>query len=108
MLAYLFALGTVLTTLFGGWLSLRFKDKLYLLISFTAGVVLTIAFLEVLHELFEIVNKSNFHSDFYLGLVLVGFLGFHLLGKFMSLNGAHESEFAPHPHPYVVMLPLSF
>lgn len=48
---------TFLSTLSGGLLALRFKDKLHLILGFSAGAVIGVSFFELLPQSLEIGSK---------------------------------------------------
>ncbi len=50
MTALLFTIITFFSTLAGGLFALRFRDHLHLLLAFSAGVLIGVAFLDVLPE----------------------------------------------------------
>ena len=50
MMLALLALATFSATLLGGLFALRFKDKLHLILGFSAGAVIGLAFFDLLPE----------------------------------------------------------
>ncbi len=101
MESYFFAIGTFITTLWGGLLSIRHRKKIHLLISFTAGVVISIALLEVLPEMFEIISENSLNPRTFSLILLAGFFGFHVLEKLVQYHDGHEHEYVEHRHPFV-------
>lgn len=97
----LLALGTFVSTLLGGLFSIRNKDRLHLVMGFTAGVLLGVVAFDIFPEIVESVERTG-GSFMYAMLALVaGFLVFHILEKSIMLHHAHEDEYADHRHPNV-------
>jgi ZIP family zinc transporter len=44
------SIATLVSTLLGGMFALRFKDKLHLILGFSAGVIIGVAFFDLLPE----------------------------------------------------------
>ncbi len=97
----LLALATFASTLLGGLVALRNKDRLHLVLGFTAGVILGVVAFDVLPEIASLANSTG--TDFIEPMValVVGFLGFHIVEKSILIHEAHCHEYAPHDHPAV-------
>ncbi len=107
MLAILFALATFASTLAGGLVALKNRDKLHLILGFTAGILLGVVAFELLPEIFKLTgNTTNEVSAATVALV-VGFLGFHALEKLTVMHTAHEGEYGSHKHPAVGVISAS-
>lgn len=89
------------STLVGGWLALRLKSRLPLIMSFTAGVLLGVVFLELLPELFHLSEESDIPFSWVMGALVAGFLMFHLVEKAVLIHHSHEGDYAHHHHPRV-------
>ena len=68
-----FTIITFLATLSGGLLALRFKDKLHLILGFSAGAVIGVSFFELLPESLELGNKQ-YGPDIIIAIAGLGFL----------------------------------
>ena len=90
----LFTIITFFSTLVGGLFALRFKDKLHLVLGFSAGAVIGTVFFELLPESLSLGIKY-ISRDFILVLTGVGFFIYMLLDK-MSL--LHSSAKDKHTH----------
>lgn len=101
MTAVFLALATFVSTLCGGLLALTFRDRLYYLLSFTAGVLLGVVSFDVLPEIFALSHAHGLDSSGAMIALVVGFLFFHGLEKFLLLHPVHESDYAAHRHPHV-------
>ena len=101
MTAVLLSLATFASTLSGGLFALRFRDRLHYLLSFTAGVLLGVVSFEVLPEIFEMAHERALDATGAMVALVVGFLFFHSLEKFVLIHHAHEADYAKHRHPHV-------
>jgi zinc transporter ZupT len=101
MTAVLLSLATFGSTLSGGLFALKFRDRLHYLLSFTAGVLLGVVSFEVLPEIFELAHERALDATGAMVSLVVGFLFFHSLEKFVLIHHAHEADYAEHRHPQV-------
>jgi zinc transporter ZupT len=101
MTAVLLSFATLISTLSGGLFALRFRDRLHYLMSFTAGVLLGVVAFEVLPEVFEMAQQHALDANRAMVALVVGFLFFHSLEKFVLIHHAHEEDYATHHHPRV-------
>jgi zinc transporter ZupT len=100
MIAVLISLATLASTGLGGLFALRFRDRLHLILGFTAGVLLAVVAFDLLPEIVQLTNETR--ADFTEPMValVVGFLVFHIVEKLTLIHAAHESEYAAdHDHP---------
>jgi len=104
MTAVLLSLATLVSTLGGGLFALKFRDRLHYLLSFTAGVLLGLVCFELLPEVFELAQLRGLDASAAMVALVVGFLLFHSLEKFVLVHHAHEADYAPHRHPQVGVL----
>lgn len=111
MEAILFSIGTFISTLLGGLFGIKNRDRLHLVISFTAGVLIGVAFFDILPEIFEMVQESNLSVTTAMVALVAGFFVIHLLEKIAVIHSSHEEEYADHRHPtvgYIGALGLAF
>ena len=84
---------TVLTfamTLLGGLFALRFRDKLHLILGFSAGAVIGVAFFDLLPEALQLgQGRGTFGT---LTIVALGFVLYMLLDRVFSLHAHHDHE----------------
>jgi zinc transporter ZupT len=85
-----FTVITFLSTLCGGLLALKFRDKLHLILGFSAGAVIGVSFFELLPESLELGN-NYYHSDVLIGMAALGFLIYMILDR-MALLHFHSKE----------------
>jgi len=104
MLFLLFALLTFASTLIGGLISLRYKDKLHKILAFTAGVILAVVAFDLFPEMVDLAQKTNTPFRIPMIAFVIGFLVFHLLEKLVLIHHAQEGSYEKHRHPTVGML----
>lgn len=104
MTAFIFSIGTFLSTLGGGFFGIRYKDRLHLIMSFTAGVLISVVFFEVIPEVFRVTRENQLEITPPLAALVIGFLVIHILEKAAALHGAHEDQYADHRHPVVGLI----
>ncbi|HVX17189.1 MAG TPA: ZIP family metal transporter [Acidimicrobiales bacterium] len=92
----LVALATVASTAAGGLFALRFRDRLHLVLGFTAGVILGVVAFDVLPEIFDLVRHLDVSVRLPMGALVVAFLAFHVLEKSLLIHAAHEDEYGEH------------
>ncbi len=92
---------TFLSTFVGGLIGLRYKDKLHLILGFTAGVLLGVVAFDILPELIELLQKTGTESVVAMGALVAGFLIFHILEKLLIIHHAQEEDYGVHKHPAV-------
>ena len=93
------ATAAVISTLGGGALALRFRDRLHYLLGFTAGVLLGVVAFDLLPEIFSLAREHGFDPAASMIALVVGFLLFHSLEKFVLVHPAQEEHYSHHHHP---------
>ncbi|MDQ5955413.1 MAG: zinc and cadmium transporter [Patescibacteria group bacterium] len=91
---YPLALGALafLFTMAGGALALKLRDRLHLILGFSAGAVIGVAFFDLIPEALEL-GETTYSSGTMLGVVALGFLTYLLLDRLLMLhNHAHEDH----------------
>lgn len=99
----LFAVLTFFATLLGGLTALRFREKTHLLYGFTAGVIISVIFFDILPEIVELSTQLQIDLHQSLIWLVGGFLAFHIAEKAIVMNHAHEDEYGEHKHEVVGM-----
>jgi zinc transporter ZupT len=89
-MAVLLSAATFVMTLLGGLLALKLQDRLHLILGFSAGAVLGVAFFDLIPEAIELVGPSG-SSGFVLLLVAVGFVAYMILDRTVAPHG-HKGE----------------
>ena len=78
-------------TLIGGALALRFRDKLHLLLGFSAGTVIAVALFDLLPESLEL-GKNLFAPSTVLGFTGLGFFAYAVLDRLVILHCHTDDE----------------
>jgi len=86
----LLGLITLVSTLFGGLFALKFQDKLHLILGFSAGAVIGVAFFDLLPEAIDLGGK-HYSVALTTSLVAAGFVAFMILDRFLEIH-SHSSE----------------
>ncbi len=84
----------VLSTLFGGWIALRARKYLSLLMALGAGLLLGTAFLDLLPEAFGLARSSGESPRWVLSIALTAFLAFLLIDAVMERIGRGREDLA--------------
>lgn len=92
----LIACAAALATLLGGALALRLRDKLHLVLGFSAGAVIAVAFFDLMPESLSL--GAAYHS---IGTILtftaLGFFAYTILDRFITLH-THSDDDGVHMH----------
>jgi ZIP family zinc transporter len=104
MLAIVLSAGTFLSTLLGGLTALRLRDRLHLIMGFTAGVLVGLVAFDLLPEIFDLVHEQRLDPTLAMLALVGGFLVFHIAEKTILIHHSHEEEYAAHRHPQVGVL----
>lgn len=92
MLLALIAAGTFAATMLGGTFALRLRDRLHLILGFSAGAVVAVAFFDLLPEALQLGGQSHDLTTI-TSLVALGFLLYLLLDRTLLLHShAHEEH----------------
>lgn len=91
----LIGIATGLSTLIGGALALRYKDKIQLVLGFSAGAVIGVAFFDLMPETIGLASKFYSYS-LITGLIATGFLAYMLLDRLILIFTTEESGHRGH------------
>jgi len=86
----LISLATFISTFFGGLFALRFKDKLHLILGFSAGAVIAVAFFDLLPEAIHLAGSAHTTTAI-TSVVALGFTIYLILDR-LALIHAHDDE----------------
>ena len=98
---------TFVSTFLGGLFALKNKDRLHLIMSLTAGVLMGVVFFDLMPEIFRLSKENNFDITLPLVTLVGAFLLIHILEKFALIHATHEDEYATHRHPTVGLINAS-
>jgi zinc transporter ZupT len=94
VLLTIIAAAAFLSTLAGGLLALKLRDKLHLILGFSAGAVIGVAFFDLLPEAIDAGIKYH-GANVILGWTALGFLSYLALDRIISFHGdaVHRGSF---------------
>lgn len=98
-----FIILTFLATLIGGLIALRLQAKIHLLLGFTAGVILSVVAFDILPEIVHQAAALSLDINKAFIPLVVGFLIFHVIEKYILIHHSHEKDYGEHHHPKLGM-----
>lgn len=93
----LLGIAAALSTLVGGVVALRLRDRLHLILGFSAGAVIAVAFFDLLPESFELASQS-YQISTVAAFIALGFLLYLLLDRLLMLHSHGHADDAEHGH----------
>lgn len=103
-MAVILSLITFFSTFVGGLFGLRHKDKLHLILGFTAGVLLGVVIFDIFPEIIRLVGDLQVDPTLPMLALVAGFLVFHILEKVLLIHHEQEESYEKHKHPTVGIL----
>lgn len=99
-MALIIGAAAIISTFLGGMFAIRFKDKLHLILGFSAGAVIGVAFFDLLPESIALAS-SAYDIEFITLFIAAGFTAYMILDRIFSLHfhghgGAGECENPSH------------
>ena len=88
---------TAIATTAGGFLAIKSKDRLHLVLGLSAGLLLGLVAFDLLPEVFELGTREIFHAPA-VSVALIG--GFLLLHFYEQLFGSHEPAESDYGHDH--------
>lgn len=86
------AAATCVATLIGGWVGISMRDRLHLVLAFSAGAVIGVAFFDLLPEAVELGARTPLHAALppraILAIAGLGFLMYMLLDRSLPGHGS--------------------
>lgn len=89
----LISIAAFVSTLLGGLFALRFKDKLHLILGFSAGAIIGVVFFDLMPEAIEL-GSSIYSISTILSVMALGFIGYMLLDRFAVVHSHSHDEHA--------------
>ncbi|MFZ2167468.1 MAG: ZIP family metal transporter [Minisyncoccia bacterium] len=93
----LITIATFFSTLIGGLFALHLKDRLHLILGFSAGAIIGVAFFDLLPEALELVG-TTYSVTTVLTMLVIGFTTYLTLDRFVLLHD-HPGE-TDHGHDH--------
>ena len=90
---------TAIATTAGGYLAIRAKDKLHLVLGLSAGLLLGLVAFDLLPEVFELGTQEIFHAPAVSVALIAGFLLLHFYEQIFGSHEPAESDYG-HDHPH--------
>ncbi len=91
------------STALGGLFSIRYREKIHLIMGFSAGVLLGVVFFDLFPEIIDLMNENGLSTTTAMMSIVAGFLIFHILEKTILIHHSHEDVYVIHSHPHVGM-----
>lgn len=91
------SIATFVFTFLGGLFALRFKDKLHLILGFSAGTVIGVAFFDLIPEALELGGKS-FPASTITAFIALGFIVYLILDRFVVMHSDSHVDHTDHYH----------
>src|ERR1700690_395322 len=96
MLAFIISIAAFCSTMIGGLLALKLRDRLHIILGFSAGAVVAVAFFDLMPEALELGTHTHQISTV-VSFVALGFLLYLLLDRVLLLHShAHDEEGQEH------------
>src|SRR4051812_11120575 len=91
------SIATFVFTFLGGMFALRFKDKLHLILGFSAGAVIAVAFFDLLPEAINL-GSAVYTVTTITSVVAVGFIAYLILDRFVVMHNDNTIDHHDHHH----------
>ena len=91
------AVAAFVSTLLGGFFALHLRDRLHLILGFSAGAVVAVAFFDLMPEALEL-GADMYSSSFLLSVTGLGFLIYLMLDRLLLMHSHAGEEPGVHQH----------
>ena len=96
-IAIILAASTAIATVTGGYLAMKSKDRLHLVLGLSAGLLLGLVAFDLLPEIFELNTQEFLHAPAASVALIAGFL---LLHFYEQIFGSHEPAESDYRHDH--------
>ncbi|MBI3633644.1 MAG: ZIP family metal transporter [Candidatus Vogelbacteria bacterium] len=90
-MVFIITIATFFSTLIGGLFALHLKDRLHLILGFSAGAIIAVAFFDLLPEALDLAGKS-YSTTTILAVLVAGFSTYLVLDRLILLHGNSTHE----------------
>ncbi len=97
----LLAIISALAAQVGGMLAIKKRHNLNKTLGFTAGILIGLVAFDLLPEIYEGVEETGLDIIWPMIALVIGFLTFHIVEKFILIHHSHEDKYPVHHHPHV-------
>ena len=91
------AVAAFVSTLLGGFFALRLRDRLHLILGFSAGAVVAVAFFDLIPEAIGL-GEGFYDPSFLLSVTALGFLVYLVLDRLLLMHSHAGEEPGVHEH----------
>ncbi|HEX5429518.1 MAG TPA: ZIP family metal transporter [Patescibacteria group bacterium] len=103
-MAIILSLFALLSTCLGGLVAFRYRDRLHLVMGFTAGVLLAVVAFDLFPEITRLIQSTATDPVWPMIALVCGFLLFHIVEKSVLIHQGHEGRWGVHTHPTVGLI----
>ena len=94
----LIALTAFIATIAGGLFALHLKDRLHLILGFSAGAIIGVGFFDLLPEALSL-GQGTYSNTTTTSIVALGFMGYMIIDRFVSLHN-HSDDHGHDTHTH--------
>lgn len=91
IIIFLIGIATVFSTLIGGYLAIHFRDRLHLILGFSAGAVIGVGFFDLIPESIKL-GTTDYNISIVTLLIAIGFIIYMILDRLFSISVCAEGE----------------
>ncbi|CAN2234847.1 ZIP family metal transporter [Candidatus Planktophila dulcis] len=106
-IAIILAASTAIATTTGGYLAIRSKDRLHLVLGLSAGLLLGLVAFDLLPEIFELNTQEFLHAPAASIALVAGFLLLHFYEQIFGSHEPAESDYG-HDHDHTSSIAGAF
>lgn len=90
-MAFLVGALSIISTSLGGLFGIRYKDKLHLILGFSAGAVMGVAFFDLIPESIELASQA-YDMHLIMPVMAFGFILYMLMGRSYTMGHCHGDD----------------
>lgn len=89
------------STLLGGYIAVKARHSIHILMGLGAGVLLGAVFFDLLPEALSVAEEQGWNFRIVLGIVLAGFLLFYMVERLLVLHACPEGDCTNEVHQHI-------